>query len=790
MSWSEAKWVVDQIVRKTGRAPNNMRAFSVLAASETSAALRFLEPADSYDAVGNLICSVGGVMVRMSTEDYPAFINEGELAINNTSLGAYENTPFVVTGLTAGAKYYFTAFPYSTQDIFNLSSSGANRAECTPTGVEQVNVSITIDDSSGFTTTTVTCVDETDAAATRTVALTADKCSHAFAVPAGDTYHLSYGEVADYAKPANTAAKAAAAGAVSNYTGAYAYFTATIAVTYPAGAELTCTRGDVSYKATTTTGTHTFTVHQPGVWMIKAVSGEEMAQAAVTIAASGESKTSSLAFFRSTIAVTYPAGSYLTCSSGGETIAADTSTGSYTFTVRKTGVWTIKATNGVKSDEANVVITAPGDAKTVMLTYFSATINVTYPQGCALTCTKGGTILTASSDTSSYQFVVRESGAWTVKASDGTREVEKTVSVADGQTVNVMLEFVSIYGVSRDISSTNTSVDWDRTDDAIGVTNFNNLFPWSEMKRETLSTGDVMVKIPEFWYQRTQEQLSGQLVEHIRIATGEIEGFEKHPGSGLYVGAYKTSSDNKSIRNAVPTVGKTRAVMRASAESKGAGWGLIDAAANSAIQMLFLVEFATNDSQTAIGKGYCYDSSSSPGPIKTGSCDSIKNLTGSTDANSSAADVVYRGIEGVWGNVAEWVDGLNWSRGTDGKGYFVCTDPALYGDATTQGYTKLSYGIPSVSDGTAVLRIITSLGLDPSVPWAMLPRYTTTTYDTVCPDGFNGLQSVWNGACRSGDYTKKNECGIFFFYGFSKEQNSKGAATGSRLLYRPPQENA
>lgn len=785
MSWSEAKWVVDQIVRKTGRAPNNMRSFSVLAASETSAALRFLEPTDSYDAVGNLICSVGGVMVRMSTEGYPAAANDGVLVVNNTNLGAYENTPFTVTGLTAGTKYYFSAFPYSSQEVFNLSGGdGANRAECVPAGVEQVSVSVAIDDDSGFIPTVVTCVNESDPAATKTAAITAAKRTCAFAVPAGATYHIEYGAVADYAAPDSTTSKTAAAGAVTEYTGAYSYFTATIAVSCPEGSELTCASGDVSYKAAAATGSHTFTVHQAGVWTVRAVSGEESAQTTVTIAATGEAKTASLAFFRSTIAVAYPAGSYLTCSCGGETLAADTSDGTYTFTVRKAGAWVVKATNGVKSDESSVVITAPGQAKTVALSYFRATISVTYPAGCTLTCTKGDTVLTAESDTGSYQFEVKESGTWTVNASDGTREVEDTVSITrDGQSVSVTLEFTKIYGVSHTVS--NGSSTWTRTDDAVGMSafasvgdvaghsDFDSCYPWSEMQRETLSTGDVMVKIPKFWYQRTVTDG----VERIRIASKALDGFEKHPGSGLYVGAYKTSGNNKSVTDGAPTTSQTRGAMRNNARSKGIGWGLIDAVANSALQMLFLVEFASSNGQAAIGRGYCDNDS---GAINSGSCDNVPSLTGRPAGTDGKVDVVYRGVEGIWGNVSEWMDGLNYNSHT--KKYYVSDDPSMYVDNSIAGYIELSYTSPTYDN------YIIEEGMDNSAPWAMCPSKTIGGSETAFyADYFYHGDSIGVfSAYRSGDFKLKSNCGPFFL-DCSKGELFTYPALGSRLLYRPPQ---
>ena len=87
--------------------------------------------------------------------------------------------------------------------------------------------------------------------------------------------------------------------------------------------------------------------------------------------------------------------------------------------------------------------------------------------------------------------------------------------------------------------------------------------------------------------------------------------------------------------------------------------GLIDIAAVSAIQMLMLVEFADNNVQNKIGRGYCDGNS---GSLRTGSCDSVPNLTGRPSGTDGKTGVVYRGIEDFWGNVWEWVDGVNWNN--------------------------------------------------------------------------------------------------------------------------------
>ena len=345
-----------------------------------------------------------------------------------------------------------------------------------------------------------------------------------------------------------------------------------------------------------------------------------------------------------------------------------------------------------------------------------------------------------------------------------------------------------IYGISRDIS--NSSPAWARTDDAVGMTatatvgtvagssDFDNCYPWSGIARETLSTGDVMVKIPKFYFQRYRE---GN-VEHIRITDKATSGFTLHPAFNhggvekdyLYVGAYKTTSGNKSISGVSPLVDQTRATMRSNAKAKGTGWGIIDIAALSAIQMLILVEFANNNVQSVIGRGFCDNNSRA---LSTGTCDNVSGLTGRPAGTDGFVDVVWRGIEGFWGNVWEWVDGVNWNDST----YYVCNDPSKYADDTTMNYTALSFR------GTTnwASSYITKEGLDTgSNPHVMLPSVADSGSETtyVC-------DACWSRTGRrvfqhGGDYNDGSFCGLFTA-GFSNDSPSSSSNFGSRLLYIP-----
>lgn len=641
MSWAEAKWIADKLAQNTGRFPNAMRAFEANTASATSIRLTFSEPEDSYDANGNLYCAVGGAMIRMSETGYPTSPSDGTLAVNNTDLGKYETNPFTVTGLTKGKTYYFTAFPYSAQGVYNLSGSQAS--VLTADG-ETANVSITIDDASGFTSTVVTCVDETDSALTQTATLTASVKTTAFTVAIGHNYHIEYGAVANYSQPSATASKTAVGGTTSVYTGAYKYFTAGIVVTYPAGATCTCAKGETVYTASTTTGLYAFAVHEAGVWTLTATDG------------------------------------------------AETTTGEVTVTT-------------------------------------------------------------------------------------------------DGESLTKTLSFVKIYGISRNRLS--SSPIWTRTDDAVGktatasvgttagVSDFDDCYPWNGIVRETKGN-DVMVKIPKFYYQRYVEAN----IEYIRVAEAETEGFALHPAfnhggvekDSVYVGAYELTGTAGSKTGTAVSASSTFSTYKTAVEKKGTGWGLFDISTFSAVQMLMLVEFATNNMQNAVGLGNVNANAA----VQTGTCDSVPNLTG-VPSTGGTTGVVWRGIENLWGNVHEFLDGIT----VKDYAYYVCNDQSKYDAASTDGYTELSYnGGTYASDWSNYL--IVRMGIDENNSHIMLPEYASNSSSTslyYC-DTVSIAKSV-RLFTHGGLFSGGNANGLFKYYISLTTSSAMSGRQTSRIMYVP-----
>lgn len=153
-----------------GCPPNDMQSFSATS-QEDGIKITFTGPKNSYvfGAANNdtLLSTPAGVMIRYSDTDYPADINDGTL------LGVYNEdynpvNPTEVTdnliGLVFEQTYYFSAFPFSVDGIYNKSQAPANRASCQWVG-NKGTINVTVATYDGYTGSeigeyTITLVDQ------------------------------------------------------------------------------------------------------------------------------------------------------------------------------------------------------------------------------------------------------------------------------------------------------------------------------------------------------------------------------------------------------------------------------------------------------------------------------------------------------------------------------------------------------------------------------------------------------------------------------------------------------
>ena len=104
-----------------GIAPSNTVSFSATAGNG-EVKLFIKEPSDTV-IDGQTLCTVAGVKIMRKDTDYPNTEKAGVevLDIKREDFGKYATIPYKDTGLTNGTTYYYTAFPYSDYNVFNLS---------------------------------------------------------------------------------------------------------------------------------------------------------------------------------------------------------------------------------------------------------------------------------------------------------------------------------------------------------------------------------------------------------------------------------------------------------------------------------------------------------------------------------------------------------------------------------------------------------------------------------------------------------------------------------------------
>lgn len=421
----------------------------------------------------------------------------------------------------------------------------------------------------------------------------------------------------------------------------------------------------------------------------------------------------------------------------------------------------------------------------VAIAPFAATITVTCPAGSSVTCANGDTTLTQTAASGTAVFTVGNAGTWTVTATlDGESASGEVVISADGESKSITLQYVHIYGVLWDGTST-TALS--RTDDAAGFSDpvpavsggsgnspFDTLLPWSGMVRSTDPQAGELVAIPKYWYKWTK---SGSTIK-LQIADGPAEGFLVSPahcdrGDGhgerdvVYVGRYHCHTSNwKSQTGGKPKADITRSAARSGIHNLGGTIWQWDWAMNWTIKMLYLVEYADWNSQAKIGYG-CGNNSATE---NMGATDGMTYHTGTSKANRTTygVGVQYRHIEGLWDNVYDWVDGCYYSS----AGLNIILNPSNFSDSS--GGTSI--GTPSNGYPSA-LGVKTAL----NGMW-IIPTAASGSDSTYVPDNWYFFASY---PCLflGGNYGQYQYRGLFYVnYSAASDSSSD---IGSRLMKLP-----
>ena len=110
------------------------------------------------------------------------------------------------------------------------------------------------------------------------------------------------------------------------------------------------------------------------------------------------------------------------------------------FTGLETGTWTVTLPADVSPPTRTVDIDVD---YVVVIAYFSATINITYPSGSTCTCSDGTTTLSAPDTSGTWACIVPNAGTWTAAATDGVENTSESVSITtDGQIAAIELSYL------------------------------------------------------------------------------------------------------------------------------------------------------------------------------------------------------------------------------------------------------------------------------------------------------------------------------------------------------------
>ena len=291
--------------------------------------------------------------------------------------------------------------------------------------------------------------------------------------------------------------------------------------------------------------------------------------------------------------------------------------------------------------------------------------------------------------------------------------------------------------------------------------------------------GNVMVEIPKFYYKHIK---TGN-VTSISISTVMLPEYAVHPAfirAGVeknyrYYCAYEGYNNGGKLisRSGIaPTRSQTLATFRSQANTNGTGWSLIDWNLIYAVQMLFVVEFASFKTQEILGNG---NDTGGDFAMTTGGSNSIGNA--SSSATNDDTWMSYRGIENWYGNAYKLIDGVN----IQVRSIFTNTlnNPSTYASDTFTG----AYSDTGVD-------FLTSSGYISGLQGSnkgFIPSAVAGSSSTKVPDYFYGTTGTSNYIVFYGGSAAVSaggglECGGFFLSS-TNTVSASGVSIGSGVAY-------
>jgi hypothetical protein len=169
----------------------------------------------------------------------------------------------------------------------------------------------------------------------------------------------------------------------------------------------------------------------------------------------------------------------------------------------------------------------------------------------------------------------------------------------------------------------------------------------------TGAEGDVMMKLPEFYYRATEQENDKWLIDFVygERPSEEYKVWDGKDFIGVYE-AYVSSNNVYSRSGVVSTINNSQSAFKTYARNRGEGYTLVKWKHHCIMAFLFYAEYRNTNSQAICGMGIEADE-------KT--CGQT-NLLGMEDtsatANGNSQSINFFGLENWWGNKYEWVDNV------------------------------------------------------------------------------------------------------------------------------------
>ena len=323
---------------------------------------------------------------------------------------------------------------------------------------------------------------------------------------------------------------------------------------------------------------------------------------------------------------------------------------------------------------------------------------------------------------------------------------------------------------------------------------------------------NIMIKIPEFWY--TDDYNFNTKTHNLKICQHAKSGWNHHKEA--YVSAYELYNLNGraiSKRENIPTVNFTRANGRTWARANGfdgeAKWNLYTYEEHRAICHLFLVEYATRNSQKAVnttltaegfrqgglGSGCTTGTATINGAttysfIPTGSSDSLGSGSGEvtvtiqqTDSSGHNTSTItrkcnrYRGIENPFGHVWKHTDDVISIYGGGYRTWYKSIKPEQFANNKNTSYKPLT-------TATVVTGYKTEIRATPTCDFfaAACTNGSESTY--WCDYNWDNTDTSEHCLLIGGSSDGRGQAGLFRL-GSADGVGYSGADVCSRLTYLP-----